>query len=161
MACIAIQHQQPKNKSTGFTLVELIVVILIVGILSASIAPRFFGVASYENRKAADDVFSALRYAQQMAMNRGGDIQLVLTASNFTVQRSGGGNLRSPDGLIPYTKPFPAGVTVVPSPSDPQTINFNALGQPESALGVLNTTNTTLSIGTNTITVEANTGYAH
>ena len=159
--CITTNHLIKQKYYSGFTLVELIVVILIVGILSASIAPRFFGVASYESRKATDDVFSALRYAQQMAMNRGGDIQLVLTASNFTVLRSGGGDLRSPDGLIPYTKPFPAGVTVVPSPSDPQTINFNALGQPESALGVLNTTNTTLNIGTNTITVEANTGYAH
>jgi len=148
------------HQLSGFTLVELIVVILIVGILSISVAPRFFSVTTYENRQAADEVLSALRYSQQMAMNRGGDIQLVLSPTNFTVQRSGGGNLRSPDGLIPYTKTFPSGVTAAPNPN-PQTINYNALGQPEDALGTLFTSNVSLVIGTNTITIEANTGYAH
>ena len=148
------------SKKSGFTLVELIVVILIVGILSASVAPRFFGVASYESRQAADEVLSALRYSQQMAMNRGGDIQLVLTANNFTVQRSGGGALRSPDGLIPYTKIFPNSVTAAPNPN-PQTINFNALGQPGDIAGVLFPANVSIVVGTTTITLEENTGYAH
>lgn len=84
-----------KKNYSGFTLVELIVVILITGILSISVAPRFFGVASYENRQVTDELLSALRYSQQMAMNRGGNIELVLTANNFTVQLSGGGDLRT------------------------------------------------------------------
>ena len=144
------------NKITGFTLVELIVVILIIGILSISIAPRFFGVASYENRKVTDELLSALRYTQQMAMNRGGGIQLVLTANNFTVQLSGGGNLRSPDGLIPYTKDFPNNINPTPD-----TVRFNALGQPVTVAGVPLAVDTTLTINAaNTITIRANTGYA-
>lgn len=149
-------HKYQLNQR-GFTLVELIVVILIIGILSISIAPRFFGVASYENRKVTDELLSALRYSQQMAMNRGGDIQLVLAANNFTVQRSDATPLRSPDGLFPYTKTFPNSIAATPN-----TIRYNALGQPVSAVGVPIAVNFTIDINGNpAITIEANTGYVH
>ena len=156
MVCISNLNYFSLKKHIGFTLVELIVVILITGILSVSIAPRFFGVAAYENRKVTDQLLSALRYSQQMAMNRGGNIELVLTTNNFTVQLSGGGNLRSPDGLTPYTKKFPNSINPTPD-----TVRFNALGQPITFAGVLLTVDTTLTINaTNTITIRANTGYA-
>ena len=157
---VTIKQPQPRfslHNFTGFTLVELIVVILLIGILSISIAPRFFGVAAYENRKATDELLSALRYSQQMAMTRGGNIELILTANNFTVQLSGGGDLRSPDGLRPYTKNFPDNIN-----PNPDTIRFNSLGQPISAAGIPITVNTILTINgaANIITLRANTGYA-
>lgn len=140
--------------TAGFTLVELIVVILLIGILSISIAPRFFGVTSYEERKATDEVLVALRYAQQMAMNRGGNIELVITAGNYLVQVSGGTPvLRSPDGL-PYPKDFEGVIAT------PDTVRFNNLGQPTDALDAPLTNNIALLIGANTITIQANTGYA-
>lgn len=140
---------------TGFTLVELIVVILLIGILSISIAPRFFSVSSYESRRAADEVLSAVRHAQQIAMNRSGDIEFILSASDYTVQVSGGINLRSPDGLVPYKRQFD-GVSAIAS-----TVRFNALGQPVDATNTPLSNNTDLSIGSTTIRIEANTGYAH
>lgn len=143
-----------ENQTIGFTLVELIVVILIIGILSISIAPRFFGVASYEERKATDEVLIALRYAQQMAMNRGGNIELVITAGDYSIQVSGGAPvLRSPDG-IPYPKDFEGVIAT------PDTVRFNNLGQPINAINEPLTNNISLNIGENTITVQANTGYA-
>ena len=157
MVCISNLNHSSLKKHIGFTLVELIVVILITGILSVSIAPRFFGVSSYENRQATDELLSALRYSQQMAMNRGGDIHLVLTANNFTVQLSDGTDLRSPDGRIPYTKSFPNNINATPD-----TIRYNALGQPVNTTNVPLTANTTINInGSPAITIEANTGYAH
>lgn len=154
---MAYYNQFNDFKKTGFTLVEIVVVILIVGILSISIAPRFFGVSSYENRKTIDELLSALRYSQQMAMNRGGDIHLVLTANNFTVQLSDGTDLRSPDGRIPYTKTFPNNINATS-----ETIRYNGLGQPVSAAKIPLTANTTINInGSPVITIEANTGYAH
>jgi MSHA pilin protein MshC len=142
--------------SSGFTIVELVVVVLITGILSVSVAPRFFGANSYENRKATDDLISALRYSQQLAMNSGGDIQLILTPTNFTVQRSGGGNLRSPDGHIPYTTTFPTSITAVA-----ESVYYNGLGQPINISGIPLTVNVPLAIGNSSITVEADTGYVH
>lgn len=144
------------SSNAGFTIVELVVVISIIGILSISIAPRFFGTSSYKNRLATDELLSALRYSQQLAMNRGGDIQLILTTTNFTVQKSGGGNLRSPDGRLPYTKTFPDGITALTA-----TVNYNALGQPINTSAIPLTSNILLTIGTSNLTVEANTGYVH
>lgn len=157
MACIRNHNLNSLKCFSGFTLVELIVVILITGILSVSITPRFFGVASYGSRQATDELLSALRYSQQMAMNRGGDIHLILTANNFTVQLADGTDLRSPGGRIPYTKSFPNNINATAD-----TIRYNALGQPVNATNVPLTTNTTINInGSPAITIEANTGYAH
>ena len=157
MACIYHKTNFPSKAIYGFTLVELIVVILITGILSVSIAPRFFSVTTYEDRKATDELLSALRYSQQMAMNRGGGIELILTANNFTVQLSDGTALRSPDGLIPYIKSFPNSITATPN-----TIRYNALGQPVNAVGAPIAGNITINInGSPAITIEENTGYVH
>jgi len=133
---------------SGFTLVELIVVVLITGILSASIAPRFFGVTSYEDRKAADELRTAFRHTQQLAMNRGGNVQLILTASNFTVQLTDGTALQSPAGIKPYQINFPPNVAISPA----VTITYDRLGRPSAGA--------TITLGSQTVTVEQETGYA-
>lgn len=136
-------------KITGFTLVELIVVILIIGILSISIAPRFFTVSSYENRKASDELLTALRYTQQIAMARGGDIQLNLQSDNYTIELTDGTDLRSPNGQsYPI---FFDGVTT----STPIIIVYDGLGNriPDNQLDI--------NIGDQTIRIEQGTGYAH
>lgn len=133
----------------GFTLVELIVVILIIGILSISIAPRFFTVSSYENRKASDELLAALRYTQQIAMARGGDIQLNLQNDNYTIELTDGTPLRSPNGSsYPI---FFDGVTT----STPNIIVYDGLGNrvPNAQFDI--------SIGDQTIRIEQGTGYAH
>ena len=137
-------------KNTGFTLVELIVVILIIGILSISIAPRFFAVSSYQDRKTLDELLTALRHTQQMAMNRGGNIQLDLTTNQFRVERTIAPiDLRSPEGLFPYVKTFPSGVTASPA----STIIYDRLGRPNAGY--------IINIGSKRIQIEAETGYAH
>lgn len=145
--------KKPLNSPTGFTLVELIVVILLIGILSISIAPRFFTVTAYEDRKAVDELLTTFRHTQQMAMNRGGNIQLLLTTSNFTVQISGGSPIRSPDGQSSYIRKFPSNVAVSSVPALPVTINYDGLGRPDAGY--------VINIGSRQITVEEETGYAH
>lgn len=139
----------------GFTLVELVVVILILGILSFSIGPRFFSVNSYQDRRAIDELLTALRFTQQLAMNRGGNIQIIISGApnNYRVERTVAPvDLRSPDGVFPFVKPLPDNIVINPSPT---TIVFDALGRP-----VPNATQT-FSIGSQQIRVEQETGYAH
>jgi len=169
------------QKDNGFTIVELVVTILIIGILSTTVAPRFFGTKSFENRKASDELLSALRYAQQLAMNRGGDIEFILNSNSFTVQRSTTEDkkLRSPDGVIPYTKIFPAGVTATAintsdsvSITPPLQLNYTGLGQPINLSAMdhpltafsnepRNFPTIQIKIGDFDINIESETGYAH
>ncbi len=53
---------------TGFTLVELVTVILILGLLAVTIVPRFLDSTNFDTRTVEDQLISALRQAQQLAM---------------------------------------------------------------------------------------------
>jgi len=135
---------------SGFTLVELVVVILLIGIIGFVAGPRFVKTDAFAERRAADEILSALRFTQQMAMARGGGIRLVLTGNNYTVEETNGTPLQSPDRSGAYSKNLPAGVT-----ASPITLTFDGLGQP------VPNADASISIGSLSITVEADTGYAH
>jgi MSHA pilin protein MshC len=57
----------------GFTLVELVTVILLISILAVSVAPKFDGTTSYEAHTHRAQLISALRLTQQRAMQQTDD----------------------------------------------------------------------------------------
>ncbi len=68
--------EQHYNES-GFTMIELIMVIIIVGILAAS-ARALLNTEAFEQRYFADDTLQAMRFAQQIAITQGCAVQLEL-----------------------------------------------------------------------------------
>lgn len=58
------------EKNRGFTLVELVTVIILIGILAVSVLPKFDGTASYEAHTQRAQLISALRLTQQRAMQQ-------------------------------------------------------------------------------------------
>jgi MSHA pilin protein MshA len=59
-----------ENKQAGFTLVELIVVIVILGILAATALPKFINVTENANMSAANGMAGALRSAVSLVQAR-------------------------------------------------------------------------------------------
>ncbi len=50
-----------KRQKQGFTLLEVIIVIIIVGVLASLALPRFFGTVEFSRSTEALNIFSALR----------------------------------------------------------------------------------------------------
>jgi MSHA pilin protein MshC len=148
----------------GFTMVELIVVMILIGILSAIAAPRFFDNSTFQSRGFADQVQASLRYGQKEAIARRRLVcvtfptttRMVLrTTANFT-DIACNTDLVSPSGSYPagqttYTVDAPTGVTL----SGYAAFNFDALGKPSSAQAII------VSGAPSNIVVEAETGYVH
>ncbi|HQT26855.1 MAG TPA: prepilin-type N-terminal cleavage/methylation domain-containing protein, partial [Burkholderiales bacterium] len=69
----------------GFTLVELIVILAIVGLLAATAAPLFFSRLTYDTRAFADKAESMLRYAQKSAIAKRRRVCASLTANDLSL----------------------------------------------------------------------------
>ena len=144
------------TKQIGFTLTELIAVIVITGIVAAVAAPRFFDRGTFDSRGFHDQVISILRYAQKAAIAQHRFVcvafapnSVTLTYGTTTACSSGG--LASPVGQTPYSVSN-SNVTL----SGYTNFSFDALGSPSIAAN-----QSIMVSGSTAITVEAVTGYVH
>lgn len=74
-----------KHRSHGFTLVELVLVMILTGILAATAIPRFFATDSFNNRGFYSDVINAIRYGQQYAVATNCPVQVSLSANGYSL----------------------------------------------------------------------------
>jgi len=150
-----------KDASRGYTLVELITVVVIVGILAAIAVPRFFDAQVFEERGFYEEVASTLRYGQKIAVGSGCPVRVNITASSYDLkQQAASGNrcdpadsswavsVLMPDGLAAAGS-APAGITLGPV----TTFELDGLGQTD--LG----SDLTVTVGALSMTVQAESGY--
>ncbi|MBI5918899.1 MAG: prepilin-type N-terminal cleavage/methylation domain-containing protein [Nitrosomonadales bacterium] len=145
------------RRDAGFTLVELIVVIVLAGILAAFAVPRFFDRSVFDNRGFQDQVLASLRYAQKAAIAQHRFVCVAFTANSLTFTTGAtaacGSALSGPDGQTPYQV---TGTAASFSPT-PSAFSFDALGKPSF------TTTQQLSIAGDAtpICVARETGYVY
>lgn len=142
----------------GFTLVELIMAMVIIGVLAAVVAPRFFDNNVFQSRGFGDQVQAALRYAQKVAVAQHRFVCVAFTSNSMTLTigttTACGTPLAAPDGTPSYVLNAPASVVFS---SVPAGFNFNALGVPSIAA----TQTINIAGVVNGILIEAETGYVH
>lgn len=149
------------SRPSGFTLVELVVVMAIAGTLAVTLGPRFFTQQTFSERGYADELATALRFTQKTAVATGCAAQLTLTSVAYIAaqQAASGNGCNAADTT--WTTPVigadgaaiqgsaPARTTVSPT----GTFQFDTQGRLSSSPA------TTLTIGTRTITIVAATGF--
>lgn len=145
-----INKCQSSNNS-GFTLIEVIAILTIVGIISAVAITKLSSTASYSVMSEADIVKSHLRYAQLRAMSDEEPWGISFTAGSYTLLKNGvtaTTNLPNENSAIHNLQ---SGVTITSGAGT--TISYDNWGSPG------NTNKVIILSGAETITVTKNTGF--
>ena len=148
------------HRRGGFTLTELIVTLVILGILAIAIVPRFLDRSTFDSRGFHDETLAILRYAQKTAIAQRRNVCVAFTSTSITltIAKVAGNtaicteDLAGANGVRPYSITAPSGVTYT---STPNAFTFTALGQ-ATAGQTFRVSGVAMDI-----IVEAETGYVH
>ena len=151
-------------RQTGFTLVELIVVIVLVGIVALIAAPRFFSQPTFDAARFHDESISAVRYGQKIAVAQRTNVYVVTSVSSLSLcyDTACSAVVSKPADSAGFVVNAPNNITLTGS-----SFSFTSLGQPASfaASPIPLAASTSLAIGgdggARQIVVERETGYVH
>jgi len=139
----------------GFTLIEIISVLLIIAIISAVILTRTTMTNEATLRAETDTLKAHLRYAQTLAMNDAPPIQwgIEVKESSYTLVKKTNDADTTDDVVSPFSLPNESSKKHAFSSitATPATVWFDDWGSPSGDLS--------LTLGGKTITITSNTGF--
>jgi len=148
------------DRLDGYTVIELLLVIVLLAILGAVAGSRFFDNAAFDERAYADELAGSLRYAQKVAVASGCRVRADIAASSYslTQQTPQAGHCDSADASFPLpvrlstgevmSGSAPAGIVTTPT----LTVVYDALGRTNFAA------NQTLTVGSRSLFIQADSG---
>jgi MSHA pilin protein MshC len=152
---------RPPAKRRGFTLPELVMTIVVVGILAVMAAPRFVSWTGFASRGFYDEAQGVVRLAQKTAIAWRRSIFVCVSATAVSAASDSScsaafylAHPTTPGGVLQSNAP--TGVTLSPVGN----FSFNGLGQPSGAYTIL-LTSTIAGDPARQIVVESETGYVH
>lgn len=140
------------RSAAGFTMVELLVTMVIVGILAVAVVPRFEALGAFDATGFRNQTIATLRFAQKtaLAQRRAVCVMTTTTGVKLFVARTAEENNACDDGFVynlPYTTKAGKGL---------QERSFNFLRQGETD----QTSDIVLTIAeANNIVIDRVTGY--
>ena len=140
MRVLAQNNFQIVADSRGFTLVEIIMVVVLISILAVSVVPKFVDTSAISLQGGAAMVRADIRYTQELAMSTHAPKTITFTTSDtfYTVNSQ--------------TMNLPSRVSI----SSGAAFTFNSLGEPTTGGG--SSVEIQAGSSTKTITVESYTG---
>ena len=161
----------------GFTLIELVMILVLLGILAAFAVPRLGNVTATNAGAFTDKLRADIRYAQNLAMSQNRRYRVYFNAApapnpGYAVVNDADGNgtwggagevARDHAGGGPLSVTLNAGQYAGITLSAPgfagNYVEFNSLGVPFDSAGALTVSrNVTVAPGGTTVTVTAQTG---
>lgn len=139
----------------GFTLVELVAVLVLIGILGATVTSAMLPSATFQLQSSRDQVVTAFFAAQQRAMAQTRPVRLSLVAPNqIDIREDSDGDGSFADETSKTLGGIRYPVTLLPNQSiDAADFDFNRLGK--TSAGVLNLSQSGAAVAIN---ISAN-GY--
>jgi len=154
----AVMSPRSLARRRGFTLPELVMVIVVIGILAVVTAPRFISWKGFASRGFYDEAQAVVRYAQKTAIAWRRSIVVCVSATEIraisNIDCAAPVTLMHPTTGGELKSPAPAGVTLSPVGS----FSFDALGRP-SAPVTITLTSTITDDPARQIVVASETGY--
>ena len=158
---VVLEMTPSRRRQRGFSLIELITVMILISILAVVALPNFSLLGGYDDIGYRDQVKATLEFARKaaVAQRRYSCVSLSANTLTLTIDRS------SPEAMSAATCPreqnliLPGGSTNTISPRGSTTLTgaasviFDAQGRPTAGV--------TFTVGASTITVAAETGYVY
>jgi len=160
-----------RARGGGFTLAEILLVVLIIAIAAMIAVPMMGSMDSVQIRSAANMIAADLEYAKSMAISRQEDYSVVFPANSYYEVHDQNGIIKHPvkkgfDYKVDFSGDSRLDKVVIESADfdSSNTITFDYLGSPYSGSGTSNPLNSgTISIRagdfTMTVSVEPVTGF--
>lgn len=147
-------NSMPRSGCAGFTLLELIVIISVIGILALVATVRFAGVQGFDSRGFYDNAFSTVRLAQKTAVAWRRPVFVCVTTNQIAASTVAGcaTPLTNSSGA-PAVEAAPSGVTL-----NTVSFSFDSMGR-ASANTTITFTSTIVSDPARQIVVTAETGH--
>ena len=164
-------------KHGGFTLIELVMVIVLIGILAVYAAPKLGNITSTNSGAFTDKLRADIRYAQNLAMSQNRSYRIyfntapssnpgyaVVNDANADGWGTTGANeyaqdpARSGNLSIALNAGQYAGITFSAIGFSGNYVEFNSLGVPYDSLGALTVSKSVTVSPVGTVTVTAQTG---
>jgi MSHA pilin protein MshC len=145
----------------GYTVVELVLVVALIGLLSAVGAPRFFARRDLDERLAASEVTAALRQARRVAVTTGCPVETRFDGGSVRLAQraactSGAFSAPVPDpagNAGGYARTLPASLALA---SNVDPLHFDALGRATDDAGTVR--DASVSVGARIVSVVGSTG---
>jgi prepilin-type N-terminal cleavage/methylation domain-containing protein len=149
------------TRGAGFTLIELVVVMTLIGVLAVNLGPKFFTQSVFSERSYADELAAALRSTQKTAVITGCPAELTVTSTTYvaTQQAVSNNSCNTADNTWSTAVVGLDGAAIAGSAPSSTTAGPTGIYVFDDQGRLISSPGTTITLGARTISIVAGTGY--